>query len=516
MSSSAHPSFQSPLSRASVLFEESVGPLIPDASVYIDSQFAAVLRSSLPDGLSVFLDAGAWNIKSIVKSSELSLQRNDDKLSVPDSDKLLILISSHISDYLDHIKHILSSDVYSKVSIVVSSPIRLPPSTLASINDPEVDIDSSFDQHSDPELLTSKITSWMMMGYKNMKRVLPSEDALEVHLDLLPLNWIFIVQDLVALKSLQVDSSAKFQQMQDTIPLQQSFHDLAKELFVMFEGMNLIPSIYAMGTSSSYVGKTMHNLRLKLQSPDAGKAEATLILMDRSLDLVTPNIHSDNLMDQIFKLLPRQVKSKKDGIKSNDAYTETLLDLYPELNEERRGSEVYISLDPLIDDSSRKILSASLSDPHMRVSLRHHQDPQIINLFDDMINLPQKDSLTSVRSRIIDLITSHASPVKLPRILGKVSLNQLTKLLTGFVSSDPDNSLEKGGKLLEVIQGVVECLNESQNQNYESFQSLEKILLLSLSSSECSDPIGTLKNQISFCRKTKTMRTEVTKRRTMP
>lgn len=126
----------------------------------------------------------------------------------------------------------------------------------------------------------------------------------------------------------------------------------------------------------------------------------------------------------------------------------------------------------------------------IRVSLSHGHDPLCSVYWNQTASMPLKDALAYTRKRLLDVIESQASDYKIPRLLGKVSLSQLTKFLSALkaLPLQTKESMFAGkseyGRLVEAFVLVIQSWEAATGQKFEELTGAVKVLVLSLSSEQ--------------------------------
>lgn len=90
----------------------------------------------------------------------------------------------------------------------------------------------------------------------------------------------------------------------------------AQFLYHLAAKMDLKTEIYSLGDLSKTVGKLLTDMS-SLYDVGRRKRSAGLLLIDRSLDLLTPCSHGDSLIDRIFSALPRREPTSSPHMKGS-------------------------------------------------------------------------------------------------------------------------------------------------------------------------------------------------------
>ncbi|KAI3968281.1 hypothetical protein MKW92_049216 [Papaver armeniacum] len=87
-------------------------------------------------------------------------------------------------------------------------------------------------------------------------------------------------------------------------------------LYHLAAKMDLKMEIFSLGDLSKTIGKIMMDMS-SLYDVGRRKRSAGLLLIDRTLDLLTPCCHGDSLVDRIFSSLPRRQRSSSSSVNQN-------------------------------------------------------------------------------------------------------------------------------------------------------------------------------------------------------
>ncbi|GMI99324.1 MAG2-interacting protein 3 [Hibiscus trionum] len=300
-------------------------------------------------------------------------------------------------------------------------------------------------------------------------------------------------------------------------------------LYHLVAKMDLKMEIFSLGDLSKTIGKILTDMSSLY---DVGRRKRTvgLLLIDRTLDLLTPCCHGDSLVDRIFSALPRKERtSSSTSIKSSQAQ------LKPGRSGlERASLEVQIPIgeiltkeDPEIDDSG---LSNSI-EAFLSGWNSYNSAPEMV----DFINLSKRasderifpaellqGSLVSTESfrgtpyleAILDRRTKDgAILVKkwLQETLRRENMTINVKTRPGFASklelktmikalAKKPSSLIKNGGIIQLATAALFALDESCSARWDAFISAEKILSVNAgdTSQSLAAQISDLVNKSAF------------------
>ncbi|CAN1351967.1 Sec1 family domain-containing protein MIP3 [Linum perenne] len=89
-------------------------------------------------------------------------------------------------------------------------------------------------------------------------------------------------------------------------------------LYHLAAKMDLKLEIFSMGDLSKTVGKIMTDMS-SLYDVGRRKRSAGLLIIDRTLDLLTPCFHADSLVDRMFSALPRRERVSQSNVKDSQS-----------------------------------------------------------------------------------------------------------------------------------------------------------------------------------------------------
>lgn len=226
-----------------------------------------------------------------------------------------------------------------------------------------------------------------------------------------------------------------------SVPLQRRFMLAAASISDFLDALDVQDHIYSVGQSADVVARLLTDKFGTTSRRRSGKS-ASLVIVDRTLDMVPPVSFSDNLFDLIARAFPDS--SFLDAAVSSD------LASFP----------------------------ASLP-------LAHASDSQKLSMLSTLLSFPSRESLVRLRKRLADAVNKDApesfkTPGKLPV---KVTQAQISRLLAAFKGDD--SLLLKYAPIVETMSLAEKALAAAAAS--EEALSAEKVLLLALSQGDDED-----------------------------
>jgi len=305
-------------------------------------------------------------------------------------------------------------------------------------------IDSNHMTYSD---LESSIQSWMCERYG----VSEQEEAFTtIQVNHFPVNFASISNDMFLIP----DSSHVFPEIDIGLTPKspedhlnrsalgphstndQQYMHMANSLFNVLSAMHLSADLYALGRSSDYIADHLNQLVSQADVQSSSAQKSCLFLIDRTLDLVSPMIHSDNIIDKMIQLT------------------------------DERGVEFSIG-----EKFKNKIFNDAVAATIKTNQFIHSNNPQIISTIQTLLNNSSKD----VYSVLIGQLTSLIPRADLQTIsyTTKPKEKQIQILLDFLLDKHPSIVLQN----MEYVQ-FLSVLNEIINgpNNYSS--STEQVILM--------------------------------------
>ncbi|KAJ3239083.1 Sec1 domain-containing protein 2 [Chytriomyces hyalinus] len=415
-----------------------------DSVLVLDAAVAQTIKWTLRSGWPTVFSGGSVQVV-VVDDKE-----TEPKIPQCESSSIVFIFSSHIARHSYTIKSILNSRSYRSCRIVSALSESLHAAELES----EAELMSAFDAYLGFETtgyfghVEKRVMSWMLESSR-IHGADPDEDEdIEVFVEYLPLSFAVITPEVFTIPSVHslfptIQGGASAYTAAKSLESSNSFDKQTRQasfaIASLLESLQLKEEIFAMGDLSKQIARCIISKSIEAPRRKKTDSNAGLILIDRTLDLTGPMSHSDNLLDIIFRTLKQSTQ---------------------------RDSDREVSPHPLLSDSSYPL------------TIAHGADPDALDLLRVLTMLPTKDSLVAVRKRLVDLIAK-VDPASRPRMLGKLSIEQLQNLLSVF--KDNEKVLFKHGAVLGVVAASVEAVIENVASNGNSLLNIEKIITQTLS-----------------------------------
>ncbi|KAK5578089.1 hypothetical protein RB653_003042 [Dictyostelium firmibasis] len=259
-------------------------------------------------------------------------------------------------------------------------------------------------------------------------------------------------------------------------------------------------NIYPIGPFSNYLA---HEIQTTLATVTNQQQDdyhpISLLLVDRSLDLVGPSLHSENSMDRIYFSTTTPIKNNNNDNNNNN-------------NKNFDGDctnnyRPIINIETFFDNDNKIVSESSINECPKIIStingsdIERHQnidDSTNGRLWDGLITKSLKDVIMILKRRLVEIISKENINVDISSIAGPTNIQSLIALvnvLKNGVSNDngdddeydgdnnKDNSnqmlMYRYNDLIEAVAAVEQTLNLSSQFHWDQLLSIEKILLLS-------------------------------------
>ncbi|XP_010553950.1 PREDICTED: sec1 family domain-containing protein MIP3 [Tarenaya hassleriana] len=274
--------------------------------------------------------------------------------------------------------------------------------------------------------------------------------------------------------------------------------------------MDLKLEIFSLGELSKSIGKIMTDMS-SLYDVGRRKRSAGLLLIDRTLDLITPCCHGDSLVDRIFSSLPRAERvSPHANIRSSQAQLkqgppsierpsiDVKVPLGEILNEEDckiqdsrlpegveaflRGWDSYISpvqdVDPLnsggkVRDEKANSLWSELLNGSLVATECFRGTPYL----EAMLDRKAKDGAVLVKKWLQEAMRRENIAVNVRSRPGYATKSELHTMIKALAKSQ--SSLLRNKGIIQLAAATTFALDESRAARWDGFSSAEKMLRVS-------------------------------------
>eukprot|EP00164_Ancoracysta_twista_P009564 GFYU01014190.1.p1 GENE.GFYU01014190.1~~GFYU01014190.1.p1 ORF type:complete len:707 (+),score=186.31 GFYU01014190.1:158-2278(+) len=432
-------------------FDACVQQHLPGSLVFLDDQFAEVAHWNL--GLGYFLENGAENVVSLTAEDS-----DYDSSDWSENGSVVFLIGDNLFDSWTRLYEVVSSLSPQEVTVVC---------TLSHVG------------HSAHPLANkyNDVYRWIEEAFTASFPSLPQE---LVHVKHLATPYSTIAKDVFLLpgasdafpltheNAAQIAEENPEEEIEDLdsiewrmLPpeLKAPLQHAADGLSSLLTGLGLKEEVFVLGQTSRFVGRQVINTN-RTRAASYG-TQASLVLIDRTMDLVAPCMHSDNIMDRIYALLPRIDSMAADVVVDNAT-------LHPRHDMMKQPGDVFVS-----------------------GSLCTHHDTTASELLDSMVGKKFKESLITIRKQLIDVMTAENIPVDMKYTMGNVSSSKLKAFLQKIEAEDQD-AINRHLNLLNYSYAGASILQLSEKSMWDELLQIEKVLQMC-----CDDPSQSLVQQLT-------------------
>ncbi|XP_062507516.1 sec1 family domain-containing protein 2-like [Corticium candelabrum] len=240
--------------------------------------------------------------------------------------------------------------------------------------------------------------------------------------------------------------------------LQVQLRVFVSQLNDFFSQLDIGEDCYAVGSMSKVIAAELANLSSAKSRRKNASHKASLILIDRSLDLAGPVSHtSDCLADQISRLLP--------------PLHETSSDVYVDMSE--TFSQPRHSVDALAPGT-----------------LYHPDSPLAQGLLNSFILKRQKEAVMETSRVLLDCLAKELIETESAMRVGRMTPEKIKGFIKEF--SGRPKIMAKYGGLVQCAVAAISALESSHCAHMERLLSVEKVLLLSLGEEGAVSAVRTL------------------------
>jgi len=382
----------------------------------------------------------ALNIQSILRIEDVGSGRKSISTT---SDKVSFLLSGLLPDHEAKIQNILCSNAFTECHVFTG----ISEEGLVQMGKCEEGYFANFQ---------ATLKDWLRMGQAeadakkaSSKKLKIAKSSVQYAPIISPLseNLFFVPYASTLFPLLSFDEQTSF----DDLPSdsQKQAEILSQTIIDVLSHLNFHSSFFAMGKTSEIIGKKIMEL---YQQPSEPESHASVIIIDRTLDLVSPCLHSDNLFDQLYSFFPRKAPFSID---------------------------LGLRLDPLFPPDFN--LSQVMPDITGSLALTGNGEAaqEAYKMRNFLINDNSKGTLNSLKKMIIEIAAKEKLQVKAPKGIGKVTANNIIEMLESFpVNSAP---FFRHLSFLQYVVAILEGFQLKTKYRWDEISGIEKVLLMSSS-----------------------------------
>ncbi|PIK38839.1 putative sec1 family domain-containing protein 2 [Apostichopus japonicus] len=435
---------------ASILnISHSILTYVYDAIVFIDSASAEVVHWSL--GANKLFEAGARNLK------EFSSFENGDETDK----RAVFIVNDLILDTCEQIIHDIISNSNFKNCVVITSVSQ---SLHQHLTSTATDVPQSTEPGEGNDFfkeVEAKLVAWMNQEgcHAEVVHIPLSFASVCSSLFLTPAFsefWPFLTSDVPRLSKTITKSEKKDALTIDDLTLdllpenrQIIIKKLVSTLSSLCEELEVNEEVYCLGATSRIVATELAGLQSAKARRKAAKQKASLLIVDRTLDLTaTTGHHHDSFLDKVFALLPSLPGHKAD----------VALDM-SNFFSSHSGSDLKILPPGCLAHpkvaSSRELLSTMIT------------------------SRKQTDALIAVNRQLVETISKAKLPMDASVTkIGRVTADSLNAKLKLFRNNQ--DVLAKHSAIVQLSTACVQTLSHQQFAHQDDLASKEKLLIQKL------------------------------------
>lgn len=280
-------------------------------------------------------------------------------------------------------------------------------------------------------------------------------------------------------------------------------------LYYLASKMDLKLEIFSLGDVSKTVGRILTDMS-SLYDVGRRKRSAGLLLIDRTLDLLTPCCHSDSFFDRIFSALPRRGistspthtrSSQAQGKPNSSRLHRAPLDVQIPLSfifDKHSGTGNFQLLEGIesvlcgwnSSSSSSKIqdvidLGSKLQDEKSSDSIKHLLDGSFISsenfrgtpYLEAILDRRMKDGAVLVKKWLQETLRKENISVNVKARPGSATKSDLELMVKALAQSN--SSLLRNKGIIQLAAAALTALDELHGDKWNAFASAEKMLHVS-------------------------------------
>ncbi|XP_048578515.1 sec1 family domain-containing protein 2 [Nematostella vectensis] len=423
--------------------------VVNNALVYLDDPAAELLHWS-------------GNVASVIEAGALAIHDLSSRRGGNESETKAVFIITTVlhGETLDDVRAIVQASDFQHVTVLCSVPENINSFARRSSDTQE---EAAFGE------LSQKLREWMGNEYSTVDvhhvalfpaQVYPGLFIAPAFYSFFPL----LPSDVPRLQGFLHSTGEKkvFNNLSEiemtSLPhnLQLKIKMFASGLSSMFELLEVSEDCYGMGYLSKLIASELANIPSARGRRKTATGRASLVLMDRTLDLVGPCGHSsDTLADKVIQLLPRLPGHQSD-----------------------------VTVDMSTLCSAGSVTPSSLAPG----CLAHAHDQSVQALLNSLFTKRQKDSLNEIARHLNDALSKESvSPISRGSP-GKVNSEHLHSLAQKFKGQP--KAFKSCSGLLQIAMAAVSALKHKNLEHMEDLLSNEKVLLMNMGEEESESIIA--------------------------
>ncbi|XP_077986469.1 sec1 family domain-containing protein 2-like [Glandiceps talaboti] len=257
-----------------------------------------------------------------------------------------------------------------------------------------------------------------------------------------------------------IDSLADLEFYMLPFELQSRIKMFVCSLSSLFDMLKVSEDCYAVGATSRIIASELAALQSAKTRRKNAVNKASIVLIDRTLDLVgSTGHHGETLADKVISLLPRLPG---------------------------HSSDVSVNMADLCSEGSQ--YSSEVVVPGC---LAHPGDGFAHSLLNTMITSKQKECLMDINRHLVEAASEENLPLQLTGRLGRINAGTLESHLKLFKGNKQAFINHSG--LLQIAMATIKTLKHDKYAMMEKLQSIEKMIMLNTGDSDCPSALSQIK-----------------------
>nr|CAD1836838.1 unnamed protein product [Ananas comosus var. bracteatus] len=281
-------------------------------------------------------------------------------------------------------------------------------------------------------------------------------------------------------------------------------------LYHLADKMDLKMEIFSLGDTSKIIGKMLTDMSSLYDVSRRSKMSAGLLLIDRTVDLLTPCCHGDSFLDRLLSSLPRRERNSPAQVKSAQSSSDhsPVTVLRPPLDikipfdsilskegTEKRSDQIHESIIAFISgwnsgqpesDVAELANSNKLNSELGTLNGSFLSNYRGASYLEALLDRGAKDGALLIKKWLLEALQSEKLSMNSKARLGITSASELRAMVKKLARDQ--NSLIRNRGIIQLVLATEIALSEPHSSRWDAFVSAEKIL--SVSSSDTSQSLS--------------------------
>ncbi|OAY84688.1 Sec1 family domain-containing protein MIP3 [Ananas comosus] len=281
-------------------------------------------------------------------------------------------------------------------------------------------------------------------------------------------------------------------------------------LYHLADKMDLKMEIFSLGDTSKIIGKMLTDMSSLYDVSRRSKMSAGLLLIDRTIDLLTPCCHGDSFLDRLLSSLPRRERNSPAQVKSvqssRDHSPVTVLrppldikipfdSILSKEGTEKRSDQIHESIIAFISGWNSGQPESDV--PELANSNKINSELGSLNgsflsnyrgasYLEALLDRGAKDGALLIKKWLLEALQNEKLSMNSKARLGITSASELRAMVKKLARDQ--NSLIRNRGIIQLVLATEIALSEPHSSRWDAFVSAQKIL--SVSSSDTSQSLS--------------------------